>query len=78
MAGELPVNQFFFDDVYQVAALLAGVDAVYFPVYVYAGYPGEVQARFRGGDDRGHGLSSDTMVLHPFPNWGKFLQHDLR
>ena len=78
MAGEFSVDQFLSPNCDQVAALYAGVDAVYLPLYVYAGDPGEVQARFRGGDDCRDGLPDHSMVLHPFPNRHEFLQCHIR
>lgn len=78
LAGEFPVDQFFLDGVDQVVALPAGVDVVYFPVYVHAGHPGEVQTRFRGGDDCRDGLPDYSMVLLAFPNRDEFLQCHIR
>ena len=40
--------------------------------------PGEVQARFRGGDDCRDGLPDHSMVLHPFPDRHEFLQCHIR
>lgn len=73
MAGEFSVDQFFPPNFDQVAALYAGVDVVYLPLYVHASNSGKVQARFRGGDDCRDGLPDHSMVLHPFPDRHEFL-----
>ena len=54
------------------------MDVVYFPVYVHASDPGEVQARFRGGDDCRDGLPDHSVVLYPFPDRHEFLQCHIR
>ena len=74
LAGEFPVNQFFLANCDQITALYAGVDVVYFPVYVHASDPSEVQARFRGGDDCRDGLPDHSVVLYSFSDRHEFLQ----
>ena len=54
------------------------MDVIYLSVYVYAGDSGEVQARFRGGDDCRDGLPDHSVVLYSFSDRHEFLQRHIR